>query len=244
MKIGIFSDTHGNLEATEAALRHLEQAGAERLWCLGDVVGYGANPNECVDRVRAAAEETILGNHDAACSGAVDPAAFNRYAREAVDWTAQRLTPERRDWLRALPQSVTKHDLLLVHASPVEPALWHYIHPHMRLGDMVACFEATAARVTFVGHSHQPMVLVHRGADYFRFSGDQLYLEDGGRYLVNVGSVGQPRDGNPLGCAAVYDTEAASVRLVRFPYDVAAAARKIREAGLPDVLADRLETGN
>ncbi len=244
MKYGIFSDVHGNLEALTAVLGAMERDGAERIWCLGDVVGYGAEPNECADRVRQSAESVVLGNHDAACAGAEPAEHFNPQARNAVQWTAGRLTESTRAWLRGLPLTVTHGDVLLVHASPYEPAAWHYVQPNMKQGDMIRAFAATGARLTFVGHSHQPLVLVHREQQYFRFLGDHLYLEEGGRYLVNVGSAGQPRDGNPQAAYALYDTLAGTVTLSRVAYDIATAQRKIRESGLPVALADRLESGN
>jgi len=244
VKIGVFSDVHGNLEALNAVLGAMEQDGAERIWCLGDIVGYGANPNECAERVRATAEAVVLGNHDAACAGAEPAEHFNPQARDAVQWTSRHLTDASRAWLRELPLTITHGDILLVHASPDDPAGWHYIHPHMKQGDMIQAFAALTVRAAFVGHSHQPLILVHRERQYFRFLGDHLYLEEGGRYLINVGSAGQPRDGNPQAAYALYDTLAGTVTLARVAYDVAAAQRKIREAGLPVALADRLESGN
>lgn len=244
MKIGIFSDVHGNVDSLQAVLDAMAQEGVTRFWCLGDIVGYGANPNECVARVREVAEVVVLGNHDAACVGAEDIAHFNQYARDAVLWTQRQLLPEHRDWLKRLPLTESVERMLLVHASPFEPSNWHYVHTRMQVGEMRGGFNATQARCAFVGHSHQAMILVKKGDEFFRFLGEHLRLEDGSRYLVNVGSTGQPRDGNPKAAYALYDTEADTITLVRAAYDIAAAQRKIREAGLPDILADRLETGS
>ena len=163
MKTGILSDIHGNLESLDAVLGELRREGVDRLWCLGDIVGYGANPNECIERVREAASITVLGNHDAACAGMESATSFNPAAKAAVEWTARQLTPENRDWLKGLPMTEPVEDLLLVHASPHEPAAWHYIHSRIRPVDMQLAFAATVARVSFVGHSHQQMVLVQRG---------------------------------------------------------------------------------
>lgn len=243
MKVGIFSDVHGNLESLNAVLDELARMSMDRLWCLGDTVGYGANPGECVNRVREAAQVVILGNHDAACTGAEELAYFNQNAREAVLWTMNQLTDEHKRWLRSLPVTETINDALLVHASPFEPELWHYVHTRMRPGDLVQSFSATAARVIFVGHSHQQLVLVNRDDEFYRFLGTSLRLEPGYRYLVNVGSTGQPRDGDTRAAFAVYDTDAGTISLHRVEYDVATAQRKIREAGLPAILADRLENG-
>jgi diadenosine tetraphosphatase ApaH/serine/threonine PP2A family protein phosphatase len=243
MKVGVFSDVHGNLESLNAVLDELARLGMDRLWCLGDVVGYGANPGECIDRVREAAQVVILGNHDAACTGSEDAAYFNPNAKAAVAWTMDHLSEAHKAWLRGLPVSESINDTLLVHASPFEPEHWHYVHTRMRPDDLAQSFGATQARVIFVGHSHQQMVLVNREDEFYRFLGTSLHLEPGYRYLVNVGSTGQPRDGDTRAAFAVYDTDAGTIALHRVAYDVAAAQRKIREAGLPPILADRLENG-
>jgi diadenosine tetraphosphatase ApaH/serine/threonine PP2A family protein phosphatase len=154
------------------------------------------------------------------------------------------LNDEHRDWIKNLPYTVEKDDILLVHASPNDPPAWHYIHNRMRVGEMVRAFSATPARLIFVGHSHQPMILVQKGEEYYRFLGDRLKLEDGCRYLVNVGSTGQPRDGNPRASYAIYDQEEGSVAIERVSYDVAQTKQKIRDAGLPSILADRLDAGS
>lgn len=240
MKIGIYSDVHGNLDAFEAVLAAFTAEGISRLWCLGDLVGYGANPNECIARARETTESFVIGNHDAAVVGLEDTTFFNRYAREAVQWTAAHLTDENYDWLRGLPFTVTENGILLVHSSPFEPENWHYI---TRVADVLNAFNATSLRVAFVGHTHQPMMLMHRDGQFFQFNGNALKMEEGYRYLVNVGSVGQPRDGNPEAGFAVYDDEEQSISLRRIPYDIQAAQRRIREAGLPDVLAVRLDSG-
>lgn len=244
MRIGIFSDVHGNLESLDAVLISMRHARVDRCWCLGDVVGYGADPNPCCRLVRETAHAAVLGNHDAACVGAEDPAKFNPNAQRAVTWTAGQLEPGHRDWLRRLPLTETIDDSLLVHASPFEPANWHYIHSRMKAGDVIQGFAATPARCAFVGHSHQQMILVKHDEEFFRFLGTTLRLEEGRRYLVNVGSVGQPRDRDPRAAWALYDTDAGSISLERTPYDIPAAQRKIRDAGLPPQLADRLETGS
>lgn len=244
MKYGVFSDVHGNLEALDAVLHALRQESAERIWCLGDLVGYGANPNECVDRIREAADAVVLGNHDAACIGAESSEGFNPHARAAVEWTGRQLSEANRAWIRGLPLTESIEDNLLVHASPFEPERWHYIHARTRPPDVERGFAATTARCAFVGHSHQQLVLVKRGAEFYRFLGTQLQLEEGHRYLVNVGSAGQPRDGDARAAYVLYDTVKETITLARVAYDVATAQRKIRDAGLPAFLADRLESGS
>lgn len=244
MRTGIFSDVHGNLEALEAVLAAMAKEGVERYWCLGDVVGYCANPNECVARVRQVSEVVVIGNHDAACVGAEEIVNFNPHARDAVLWTMQHLTPENRDWLRRLPLTESREGVLLVHSSPFEPANWHYIHTRTHVGEMAKGFTSTKANCAFVGHSHQPLIFVKKEEEFYRFLGDRLKLEDGSRYLINVGSAGQPRDGNPKASFVIYDPEAGEISVFRVPYDITATQRKIREAGLPSILADRLATGS
>ena len=244
MKYGVFSDVHGNLEALEAVLHALRQENVDRVWCLGDLVGYGANPNECVDRIREAAHAVVIGNHDAACIGAESSEGFNPNAKIAVDWTGNQLSASNKAWIRSLPLTESIEDILLVHASPFEPEHWHYIHTRTKPPEVERGFSATTARCAFVGHSHQQLVLVKRSAEFYRFLGTQLQLEEGHRYLVNVGSAGQPRDGDARAAFVLYDTVKETITLSRVTYDVATAQRKIREAGLPGILADRLESGS
>ena len=219
----------------------MAREGALKYWCLGDLVGYGANPNECVEKVRSLAELTVLGNHDAACVGLENTANFNRYAREACDWTAGQITPANREWLRNLPPTAMADDIFLVHASPFEPKSWHYM---LYISDMLNGFKALTTPMAFIGHSHQPIILVHRNGEFFSFNGAEYVVEEGTRCIVNVGSIGQPRDGNPGSCYAIWDSETRKVHLRRVSYDVEAVQKKIRTAGLPEILASRLEFGN
>lgn len=243
MIAGVFSDVHGNFEALEAALAAMAKDGAQRFWCLGDVVGYGADPNACTARIREIAECTVLGNHDAACVGAEGTENFNAVAREAAEWTRRHLTPENQEWLMRLPLVREIENVVLVHASPFEPEQWRYVHGRLREADVRREFGATTTQCTFIGHSHQPLVLARRSEEVLRVAGDSIRLEPEVRYLVNVGSTGQPRDGDPRAAYVLYDTEARAVTLRRVAYDVAAARNKILRAGLPAVLAERLETG-
>ena len=186
----------------------------------------------------------MIGNHDAACIGAESSEGFNPNARIAVEWTGRHLTESNKAWIRSLPLTESIEDILLVHASPFEPEQWHYIHTRTRPPEVERGFAATTARCAFVGHSHQQLVLVKRSTEFYRFLGTQLQLEESHRYLVNVGSAGQPRDGDARAAFVLYDTIKETITLSRVTYDVAAAQRKIREAGLPGTLADRLESGS
>jgi putative phosphoesterase len=225
VRIGIISDIHANLEALEVVLRRLESEKVERVYCLGDVVGYGASPNECVEKVRSLCHATVIGNHDDALVGRTSARYFNSYARAALDWTVRVITGENLAFLKSLPLTQVEDGLLLVHATPKDPSAWNYIlHPE----DSVAHFEVLPPKtVAFIGHSHIPV----------RF-------DDGkGRSIVNVGSVGQPRDRDPRACCIVYDTVSGTLQWLREVYPIQEAARKIRAVNLPEFLAARLFIG-
>jgi diadenosine tetraphosphatase ApaH/serine/threonine PP2A family protein phosphatase len=228
LKIALISDIHGNLEALKAALESLEHHGAERVFCLGDVVGYGANPAECLDLVQSRCEVTLLGNHDAAVVGKEGMEHFNDFARLAINWTRGLLTTAHEDFLLSLPLEISLENIHLVHSSPSDPQAWNYI---VSAYDAETHFRAIQGNICFVGHSHIP-------GEYFESLSDRT-----GRRLVNVGSVGQPRDRDSRLCYVLYDTISGLVEFIREAYDVDAAAGKIRRAGLPEFLADRLYWG-
>ena len=240
MRIVILSDIHSNLEALEAVLSAGDELGAEAVYCLGDVVGYGASPNECVARIRERAAICLAGNHDHAAVNLLDAGGFNEDARRAVSWTARALTPENADYLRGLPLTHRTRDVLYVHASPSEPGAWDYI---LRLEDARYEFEQSPTRLCFFGHTHRQIAYESRDGHVGHTGSGDFRANDGARYLVNVGSVGQPRDGDPRAAFTVYDEEQESVRFVRVEYDIQKAAKRIAEAGLPDLLAYRLLLG-
>lgn len=228
MKIGIISDLHSNWEALNAALESLEKRGVKRLLCLGDVVGYGANPAECLELVQSRAEIVLLGNHDAAIAGLEDLAHFNDFAKVAVVWTQDVMTKPQREFLASLPLEVKIENLHLVHSTPSDPKAWNYIFSAY---DTLGQFETVDGQICFVGHSHVP-------GEYYENPAERT-----GRRIVNVGSVGQPRDRDPRLCYVIYDDESGQVQFIREEYDVETAAGKIRRAGLPEFLADRLFWG-
>ena len=240
MRYAILSDIHGNLEALRAVLADCA-AGADAVLCLGDTVGYGAEPLACVELVAERAEAVVGGNHEHAVAGRLDLAWFNRYARAAAEWTREQLDDDHRAYLGALPLVREVAEATLVHASPAQPEEWDYL---VSAEDGFAAFAHFATRWCFVGHSHVP------GAWSLGSSGPEhhpevvrLPQERGRRYIVNVGSVGQPRDRDPRAAYAVWDVEAGHVEIRRVTYDVTAARRKIVAAGLPRFLADRLAAG-
>jgi diadenosine tetraphosphatase ApaH/serine/threonine PP2A family protein phosphatase len=232
MRLAVISDIHSNLEALTSALRLIDEARADRIVCLGDIVGYGANPNECVDLVRQRCSTVILGNHDAAVLNVHLTDSFSHNARTAVQWTRIQLSDENAAFLQTLPYTAISDNLLFVHSSPCEPQRWHYIIDSWEARQAMNCFTEEGC---FVGHSHVP--------GCFGPGGRQNGVLEGTKFLVNVGSVGQPRDHNPQLSFGIFDTDGWTYRNVRSEYDIELAARKILQAGLPPTLAQRLALG-
>jgi predicted phosphodiesterase len=242
----ILSDIHANMEALEAVLAAMPPGSWDRLVVLGDLVGYGASPNDVIDRIRALNPTAVIrGNHDKASCGIDDGSNFNHVARVAAQWTGDMLTPENREYLRTLPAGPISIDdrVEICHGSPYDED--HYIFD---AEDARRALEAGDRQVCLFGHTHLPLVFRQTGTVYDGFipEGDAditLPLEDGVRYIINPGSVGQPRDGDPRAAFAVYDTDEPSLTLRRIPYPVDAAQRRILGAGLPASLANRLAVG-
>jgi diadenosine tetraphosphatase ApaH/serine/threonine PP2A family protein phosphatase len=240
MRYAILSDIHGNLEALSEVLGVVDEMGVTRIVCLGDVVGYGANPNEVVDAIRERAETTIRGNHDEA---ALDPAQetyFNSWAVDAIRWTREQLTEDSASFLSQLPYESRIGDALLVHASPRDPEKWRYI---LSPQAAAAEFDEFEESFCFIGHTHVPMIVVRNEIGTSELLNDEVALPAGARVIINAGSVGQPRDGDPRACFCVFDLEDRSASLVRVPYDADAAHKKIIRAGLPYFLGERLLLG-
>lgn len=232
MKYAVISDIHSNLEALQKALTIIGERNVDEIVCLGDVVGYGANPNECVDIIRSRCSSVVLGNHDAA---ALDPSLahdFNHIARKAVVWTAEHLTEESKKFLSSVPMTERKGDILFVHSSPRTPEAWDYI---IDADDAVSTFHNFEEKICFIGHTHIPGIFSRRGR------GKSITAHE--QYIVNVGSIGQPRDGNPMLAFGIFDSTAWEYELVRSEYDIQRAAEKIYQAKLPEELGNRLMYG-
>jgi diadenosine tetraphosphatase ApaH/serine/threonine PP2A family protein phosphatase len=232
LRLAIVSDIHSNLEALESALKVIDQEGVDEIVCLGDTVGYGANPNECLSLVRERCSTILLGNHDAA---AIDLSVANQFtinAQMSAIWTFGVLTEEHKAFLRGLSPTHLRGEILFSHASPFEPEEWHYVISEL---DIREAFAAFTERVCFIGHSHIPGIFSERGK--------AQALNSSGRFIVNVGSVGQPRDGKMELSFGLFDTDTWTYRNMRTQYDVKTAALKIRKAGLPHALAERLYHG-
>jgi diadenosine tetraphosphatase ApaH/serine/threonine PP2A family protein phosphatase len=245
MWIGLFSDIHANREALEACLNHARGNGIERFIFLGDYVGYGADPGFAVDAVMREVESgaiALLGNHDDAITSGTG--GMNAVAAAAIDWTRSRLNATQRDFLATLPLTFEDNGRLFVHASAYAPANWEYI---TGVDDAALCFAATRAQATFCGHVHVPQ-LYHlppngRLAGLIPAPNVEITLRTKERWVAVIGSVGQPRDGNPASCYGALDTERGVLIYVRVPYDAETAARKIQDAGLPAILGFRLLEG-
>jgi diadenosine tetraphosphatase ApaH/serine/threonine PP2A family protein phosphatase len=246
MITALLADIHANREALSACLAHARQAQAQRFAFLGDLVGYGPDPGWVVDTVSAYAAlgaAAVLGNHDSAVVRGPD-VEMQAEAAEAAIWTQAHLTGAQLDFLSKLPLQVEEQDRLFVHANAWAPAEWEYI---IRTADAEKSLHATRQRYTFCGHVHDP-TLYHltEGRSAARFTptpGIAIPLGSLRRWLIIVGSVGQPRDGNPAACYALFDDAAGTLTFFRVPYDNEATARKIRVLGLPPNLAARIETG-
>src|SRR5262245_24808675 len=245
MRLGIFSDVHANLEALEAVLAAYQQEQIDRYICLGDIVGYGGNPNECCQLVRDCAELVILGNHDAACSGRLSTAWFNVAARLAVEQHQQMLDTTHLDWLAQLPYCIEYDDMLLCHGSPCQPEEFRYILAEEDVEAMIQCGAAHQSMI-FVGHTHRGTVFIFRPQPALRIWEDAcslVQLLPDHHYVFNVGSVGQPRDGDWRASYGIVDTLARTFELRRTEYDVDAASEKIVRLGFPSILSERLFLG-
>ncbi|MBI3881509.1 MAG: metallophosphoesterase family protein [Verrucomicrobia bacterium] len=239
MRYAIIGDIHSNLEAFQVVLEDSRQQGCTHYACVGDVVGYGADPKACLDLVRSMGMPCVKGNHDEYCSGERELEGFNPHAAEAVEWTKAHLTEEDRKWLRELKYMRLVANFSIVHATLDGPQTWGYVADKLAAA---ASFTYQNTPVCFFGHTHLPLAFIRdsvvRGGTYSKFR-----IEGGRKYFINCGSVGQPRDGNPKAAYVVYDVDTGSVELRRLDYDIAAAQAKIRAAGLPERLADRLSYG-
>lgn len=238
MLSAVFSDIHANLEALHAVQAAGARRGVDRWICLGDVVGYGADPSACLDLVVDLACIRIQGNHDAAVAGVQSVEYFSSAARSAIDWTKAQLNHGQVQALRSPALVHAEPQVLFVHGEPGDPAAWHYVYD---ADDAQAALHLVSERVVFVGHSHVAFI---SGAPTGFVPGEgRLRLPAEHRCLINVGSVGQPRDGDPRACFAVHDDATDAFELVRVAYDISATQRKIHAAGLPAFLADRLSQG-
>jgi predicted phosphodiesterase len=239
MKFAIIADIHANLEAFQVVLEDCKKQQVTHYACLGDVVGYNANPKECLDIVRTMNIPCVKGNHDEYCSSTEHLEGFNPAAAEAVNWTRKQLTEDDRQWLRDLKYTRMVTNFTIVHATLDGPQRWGYVFDKLAAAASLT-YQNTS--VCFFGHTHVPVAFmkdsVVRGGTYSKFK-----TEPGKKYFVNVGAVGQPRDNNPKAAYVVYDPDDSTIEIRRLDYDIATAQKKILAAGLPERLAERLAYG-
>jgi len=243
MRYAIVGDIHGNLAAFKAVLEHIEtQGGVDEIWCVGDVVGYGPEPHECLEILRTYNHLCVAGNHDWAAVGKIDTSDFNPDAAQACHWTTEQLTTQDVDYLENLPLTLCQGDFTLVHGSPRQP-IWEYVLSASAAQDNLAFFETSFC---LIGHSHIPLVFEYVDENLCVLNrlpaGSGLELGEH-RLIINPGSVGQPRDGDPRASYALYDSEARTIYHYRIKYDIAVTQRKMAEWGLPLPLIMRLSFG-
>jgi diadenosine tetraphosphatase ApaH/serine/threonine PP2A family protein phosphatase len=243
MRVGILSDIHGNIEALEKILEEFESlGGVDKFVCLGDTVGYGADPDTCCTVVRELCDFTLLGNHDAAVAGRMDYSYYYDAAREALDWCEKQLSSENMDWLKKLPYTQREDDTLYCHGSPLNPAEYDYIFATDQARELLMMRDELP-QATFIGHSHLTKIFALTDDDAMDVVAPKFRMNDEMRYIVTVGSVGQPRDYDPRACAGLYDTEKSEFSYVRVEYDVEAQMRKIIDSGLAQNFGMRLLIG-
>jgi predicted phosphodiesterase len=237
MRIAIISDIHGNLEALQVVLQYLRENNIEQIYCLGDIVGYGANPNECLDMIAQVCSKVVVGNHDHAAIGQTNVNYFNDFAKRSTYWTWSVLSAAGRNFISSLDFTWQDGRILLVHATPSDPPSWQYVLTEQDAWDEFGTF---TQNICFIGHSHFP-VIFSKNEGLLKVQ--KYVLSEQDKYIVNVGSIGQPRDGNPKTCFCVYNSDTSQLEYIRLNYDAAATREKIIRAGLPVFLGDRLLNG-
>jgi len=243
MRYAIISDIHANLEALQAVLSEIDSIGADTIICLGDIVGYGADPNETIDLLRDRGIVSILGNHDSVACGFEEPTAFNALARMAMLWTRNTLTESNRTFLRELRREILIGPFFICHGTV------HDTNQYLISGDDARlAFEALHAMeadpiVAFYGHTHMKAAFSFGRNGVMQEYSEELLIEHGARYVINPGSIGQPRDSDPRAAFLIYDTDKRTVQFHRVAYDIELTQKKIINAGLPHQLAERLTLG-
>ena len=236
----VLGDIHANLDALEAVLADCREQGVTDYLCTGDVVGYNARPHECLEIVRNLGCPVVMGNHDHYVSSQQNLDDFNPHAAAVIQWTRGQLSEEEMAYLKGLPFVLTRMGIALVHATMDSPEGFGYVFDHLQAE---AHFIHQKTPLCFHGHTHCPMIYEKQIAAVYRIDAQDFRLPIGRKYFINVGSVGQPRDGDPRAAYLLYDPMARAIRFRRVPYDIVAAQAKIRAAGLPERLAERLAVG-
>ena len=243
MRVALVSDVHANTVALDAVIADAMARGLDALWNMGDLVGYGPEPDAVTDTLRALSAKSVRGNHDAAASGALGVERFNPIAALAIQWTAANITPETTDYLRGLPETLRIEPATLAHGTLSDP-LWEYLETY---DEARGHFERQETWLSVTGHTHRPVLIYQDPAGNLSSRlapiGEPFPLGEEGRWCINPGSVGQPRDGDPRASYAILDLGAASVTYLRVTYDIAATQHRMRELGLAEPLIARLALG-
>ncbi len=241
MKLALLSDIHGNLEALTAVLRDIVSQKADKIYCLGDVIGYGSEPSACLDLVNTYCEVKIMGNHEYVILGMESTKGYTHVAKVSSEWTRNQLTDEEIAIISTFRMDYTEGDMYFVHSSPYEPKRWHYI---LSPEEAAVAFEHLQQRLCFHGHSHIPLIYSEKEGHLPRERAGHSFLPDTeSRYLINIGSVGQPRDNDPRACYVIYDTAENEALYRRVEYDIKTTQQKMAKAQLPEMLIDRLAVG-
>jgi len=242
MRYAIISDIHGNVEALKAVLEDIDSRSIDTIVCAGDIVGYYPDPEECVELVRARVRYSVVGNHDYAAIGRIDTRNFTYYAYAAMEWTKTRLSAEAKKYLGSLPLTLEVDGLFFTHSSPSNPQDFIYVFPDSEEAIFEA-FNSLVRRINFIGHTHWPSIMVQDDDRIVLHADDTITVKDSLYYLINVGSVGQPRNFDPRSCYAIYDTDSGAIALHRVSYDFEVTQKKVLDNNLPSFLAERLAKG-
>jgi diadenosine tetraphosphatase ApaH/serine/threonine PP2A family protein phosphatase len=241
LRFAIYSDIHSNQESLEAVLADIEYQKVDKHLCLGDIVGYGANPNECIEMVKKDSHIFIAGNHDHAAVGLLGTGKFNAFAQIAMEYTKKVLDKNNYGYIQSAPLLEKMENATLVHASPKNPSEWSYL---TTIDSITECFNYFETPFCFVGHTHVPYLILRDSdhpADLLNQS--EFQLKKGQKCIVNTGSVGQPRDRNPKASYVIYDSDEGSVQIKRVSYDILTAQDKMKKAKLPEFLINRIAQG-
>lgn len=241
MKIAIFSDIHSNMEAFQAVISDIDRQNVDQKLFLGDIVGYGPNPNECIELLKENSDVVLGGNHDWAAVGMTDTSYFNEYAKESMNWTIETLTDENKEYLKTLPPNAVLDDFQIAHSTPLEPKEWHYI---MSVKDAQDNYPALEKDLCFIGHSHQPVIIEFMdGINVLPIKDMYKQLDKNRKYIINVGSVGQPRDSNPDACYLIYEMETGDIQYRRVEYNIKRVQKRMTRFKLPNYLIERIAVG-
>ena len=241
MRYGFFSDVHSNLEALRAVAEDFQKEKLEKIFFLGDAVGYGPDPNECVELIQKLCTKPLMGNHDYAALDMMETSWFNQYAREAIEWTKDKLNEDNFQILSDYVMDNRFQIFHMVHSTPKDPQSWDYIFD---LDEAEENFDFFQARICLVGHSHRPFIIKkYNDKHCFLHEDNSVKIENEFKYLINIGAVGQPRDGDNRACYLIYDDEEKVARLKRVSYDIKKTQNKMKKAKLPQFLIERLYYG-